>query len=119
MSIQSVLLVFVGGGLGSVARYIISVITPSNSFPFATFIVNIIGSFFIGLIIQFTINSNGSNTKLLLVTGFCGGFTTFSALTLEVLQLLQQQRTTLALGYIAASLIVGILCVWLGMQVIK
>ena len=82
--IKQILLVGLGGGLGSVFRFLTSLLTAkyySNAFPIATFTANILGCFLIGLLIGIlgqSIQTN-QNLKLLLITGFCGGYTTFSA----------------------------------------
>ena len=84
---KNMLFVFLGGGVGSVIRYIVSTffVVSSNAFPFATFIVNIMGSFIIGLLMGYFIQDTAEQQtwKMLLMTGFCGGFTTFSAFSKE------------------------------------
>ncbi len=120
MSTSSILFVMLGGAFGSVARYFFSVIFSNTSsvFPYATFIVNVIGSLIIGCIFalyqQQIISEKG---RLFFAVGICGGFTTFSALSLEVLQLLQQAKVAVALGYIFLSLLLGIAAVFSGYKV--
>lgn len=85
---KQVLLVFIGGGLGSVARYGVSkCFTASTwlSIPYGTLLVNVIGSLLIGVILGYSLKSNelSQQTTLLLATGFCGGFTTFSTFAYE------------------------------------
>ncbi len=87
MSLYSIFLVFVGGGLGSVARYGLSkaLYHYSLNFPWATFCANAVGCFLIGMLLG-GINETGTLTthqKLLFITGFCGGLTTFSTFTFE------------------------------------
>ena len=84
------LAVFVGGGVGSVARWLISLVpfgsTADAGFPVATFITNVIGAFCIGFIVGLAVPASAAahaRTTLLLKTGFCGGFTTFSTFALE------------------------------------
>lgn len=117
--IRSLLLVGLGGAVGSMARYFISRVISTRytlSFPLATFIINIVGCFLIGLLFGYVQknNSQQSDQWLILATGFCGGFTTFSAFALENVNLLKGQLNITALLYIAASVIVGILLCRLG-----
>lgn len=122
MTFQNVLLVFLGGGLGSVLRYLLS----RNLYPLfssaitGTFVVNIIGSLIIGFIIGFEIkNMIEKPTVLLLVTGFCGGFTTFSSFTLENFNLFKSGDYLQGLFYILLSVILGLLAVGLGFFMAK
>lgn len=107
MSFYSFVLVFIGGGLGSVLRYLVGQTISFKQFPIATLFVNVIGSFFIGWFVAHSLSQNNT-IKLLVVTGFCGGFTTFSTFSLDVIQLLQQQKIMLALTYIVISFLVCI-----------
>lgn len=117
--IRSLLLVGLGGAIGSMARYSVARIVNARytqPFPLATFIINIVGCFLIGLLFGYVQknNSQHSDLWLILATGFCGGFTTFSAFALENVNLLKGQLNITALLYIAASVIVGILLCRLG-----
>ncbi len=110
------LLVFLGGGLGSVCRYALSRMLPQvqPGFPWATLLANLAGCLLIGLLAHSL--AHDSAWRWLLVAGFCGGFTTFSTLSLECVQLWQaQQFATLAL-YLAASLILGLIAVAAGLM---
>jgi len=117
---QAVLLIFFGGGIGSLLRYGLSrwinntVIT---EFPLGTFVVNIVGCFLIGFIIYYVerYGEQAQQWRLLLVTGLCGGFTTFSAFSLENVQLLTDQRIFIFLAYTAGSVILGLLATYLGL----
>ncbi len=124
MNFTHIVLVGIGGMLGSIARYItVRTIDEkiSSAFPFGTLAVNVIGSFVIGLLIGYVQQKSGdkTNLRLLLGTGFCGGFTTFSAFALENVSLLQQKLTGYSLLYICISLLLGLLAVWLGMIIVK
>lgn len=113
--LKNILLVAVGGAVGSIFRYAASLIALTKKFPAATFMVNILGSFLIGLLMGYLAKQiQQQNWQLLLVTGFCGGFTTFSAFSWDDVLLLQQQRYITAIIYIAATIALGVLCTVLG-----
>lgn len=114
--IKNLLLVGLGGSLGSMIRYGTSLLIRSKLFPFATLSVNIIGCFIIGLVFAMSIKeeSISDNWKLFLATGICGGFTTFSAFSLENLGLLQSGRIGIAMIYIILSIVLGIAATFLG-----
>ncbi|HWD89564.1 MAG TPA: fluoride efflux transporter CrcB [Mucilaginibacter sp.] len=117
---QAVLLIFVGGGIGSLLRYGLSRLVNNNvisHFPFGTFIVNIIGCFFIGFFIFYTerYQDTVQEWRLFLVTGLCGGFTTFSAFSMENVQLMTDGRIGVAFLYIIASVALGLLATYGGL----
>lgn len=121
---KALLFVGLGGGIGSCFRYLTSVVTHKyiqSAFPWATFLVNVIGCLLIGVLIGIFTKQQVENSelKLLFVTGFCGGFTTFSTFALENIKLFQSGNTLLALLYIALSVILGIFAVWSGMLLMK
>ena len=111
--IKSLLLVGVGGALGSIVRYAVSLLFVHFAIGshWATLLVNVVGSFLIGLLL--TVLSNGA--YLFAVVGFCGGFTTFSTFSSQALQLFQAGERFMAAVYVAASLVVSIAMVLLGM----
>ena len=117
------LLVFLGGGLGSLLRYIISRTfnTYFQHFYLGTFLVNIIGCLIIGLVLGISYKSNllSQNQTLLLTTGFCGGFTTFSTFALENQTLLKSGEILHFSLYTITSIAVGILAVILGLWLSK
>lgn len=107
------LLVFLGGGIGSVSRYWIGLKIQSfsnNNFPFGTFSVNIIASFILGLIAGLALIKPGNfeSQRLLIGVGFCGGLSTFSAFTMETASLLKSGSMSMAAIYMLTSLIVCI-----------
>lgn len=121
--LKTILLVGVGGAVGSILRYLTNVWVARNFlhiFPLATLLVNVLGCLLIGLLVGIFDRQQLSSRELqyLFITGFCGGFTTFSAFSLENVVLLEN-HTTLALFYIAASIVLGIGAVWLGLYISK
>ncbi|MBN2057829.1 MAG: fluoride efflux transporter CrcB [Candidatus Saganbacteria bacterium] len=112
-------LLALGGGFGSVLRYIIYTATHetfTHHFPWGTVTVNLLGSFFIGLAWGILGENNLSKPwRLMLFTGFFGGFTTFSAFALENVNLFSEGKTSLAIWNILASNIIGILLVFIGL----
>jgi len=115
---QQVVLVFLGGGLGSVLRYLIGLKFNQNSLPYGTLTVNILGSLLIGLVMGYVLkssNSNLSNNQIVfLVIGVFGGFTTFSSFMYENLQFLVNEHYTRFIFYTLLSLLLGVLAVSLG-----
>lgn len=110
---------FVGGGAGSVARWLISLApfgsTADAGFPVATFITNMIGAFCIGFIVGLAIPASlPPRTTLLLKTGFCGGFTTFSTFALEASGLFERGNWIVGGGYVLLSLMLGVLACFAG-----
>ncbi len=124
MTIQTIFLVGFGGFWGSIARYVCQWMALRYwpiSFPFGTLIVNILGSLLIGLVYGYSerggwITPEG---RLFLATGFCGGFTTFSALSYESMGLLKTGQFGYLTVYILASLILGILATFVGFWLTK
>ena len=121
--IKSIFFVGIGGAVGSVMRYLLGVLGAhylKGTFPIATFITNFLGCLIIGLLIGYFGKSNEINPqlKLLLITGFCGGFTTFSTFAAENVQLLENGNYWLLLGNVVGSVVLGIGGVILGMKMI-
>jgi CrcB protein len=122
--IKNLLLVGLGGGIGSMARYLCQkwfMILYPSSFPLGTFAVNITGCLLIGIFwgIAFKSFEAVETWKLFLMTGLCGGFTTFSAFTLEGVGLLKEQKFLLFFSYIAGSVILGLLATYAGMKITR
>lgn len=122
--IKSVLIVAMGGSLGSVLRFLLQrSLTPEQQggFPTGTWVVNLTGCLLIGLLWGLSEKSNSLNSemKLFLFTGLCGGFTTFSAYSQEALILLRDGRFFLFLFYASSTLLGGFCLTWLGYYFIK
>ena len=122
--IKNFLLVGLGGGVGSIARYLTQKWFNENypqPFPWGTFVVNILGCFLIGIIYAATEKTSvlSPQTRLLLATGFCGGFTTFSTFAFENMNLLRTGDAIYFLIYALASVILGIGGVFAGVAFMK
>ena len=122
--IKNFLIVGMGGAVGSMLRYGVQKIFQVQSaavFPTATLLVNIAGCFMIGILWSLVSRSLTWNDemKLLSMTGFCGGFTTFSAFTLEGIGLLKENKTALFLIYLTVSVVGGLLATFIGIRIAK
>lgn len=113
-----------GGALGALARYGLTLLWPrqADGLPVATLAANLLGCFLMGAVLQWLAESDWfagtaisqEPYRLLLAVGFCGSFTTLSALVFEMSALLQRQDVALAFGYLAATIAGGFLCFYLG-----
>jgi CrcB protein len=116
------ILIGLGGFTGTLLRYLVyqSIEKYFNDpFYLGTFLVNIVGSFLIGLIFGLAIRENSvinDQWRIVVATGFCGGFTTFSAFSYEMLQLIQRNHYSQFLLYTLLSLIIGVLLVFAGLK---
>lgn len=123
MNATNLLLVGAGGFAGSIARYVtvVSLEKRLNAvFPYGTLTVNIAGSFILGVVIAWVAarsEGNSDSWRLLVGTGFCGGFTTFSAFAAENVNLFDQRLASTALLYMILSVAGGLLAVWAGFTV--
>ncbi len=112
---KQLLLIFIGGGTGSVLRYLVGKCLSSVTFPWGTFVVNITGCFLIGLFGALIVRNNlSSDLRLLLMVGLCGGFTTFSTFSNEALTLMRSGQTLLCLAYLIGSISAGLIAAYIG-----
>ena len=116
---KHLLLVGLGGFIGSVARFLVSKLNLSWHFfsiPMGTLTVNVLGSFIIGILVGISVKSDliSTDLRVLLMVGFCGGFTTFSSFSSENLMLMQNGQVFTVLIYTSLSILLGFLAVYLG-----
>jgi CrcB protein len=113
------LLVALGGAAGSILRYLLQRQLNTFQIPFGTLAVNIGGCFLIGLLWASVSKGQLTETgRLLLITGFCGGFTTFSAFSQEGIEMLQHSKFALFFIYVVASVAAGLLATFAGYKLI-
>jgi CrcB protein len=118
-TLSKFLLVAIGGAFGAVSRYGLNLLFANilAPFPFATFLINVTGSFLIGLLL--TRFETNETAKLLLITGFLGAYTTFSTFEYETFQLTQIEQTLTAFLYVALSFAIGFIGVASGIWVAR
>ncbi|GGB58247.1 putative fluoride ion transporter CrcB [Roseibium aquae] len=125
MTLPHLLLVMLGGGLGAGARYLVSAATLrvfGPGFPVGTLAVNVIGSLLMGILIGWLVRHDASHASTLrsfLATGVLGGFTTFSAFSLDTAVLWERGEITLAMIYIAVSVLLSITAVFAGLALMR
>lgn len=116
------LMVFLGGGLGALTRYFLYLILPKNCYlPFCTLMANFLGCFIATAVFTYFILKSDTNSiyKLLLITGFCGGLSTLSALSIELTVYIQSGEYLRAGAYILTSLLICTISVILGIALVK
>ncbi|GJM28894.1 MAG: putative fluoride ion transporter CrcB [Cyclobacteriaceae bacterium] len=118
------ILVGIGGMIGSISRYALQLLISGRTFslfPWGTFAVNIAGCLLIGVLVGLESRHElvSDPLKWLFITGFCGGFTTFSTYSIEGLGLLQQQQYLLFFGYAGGSVIAGLLVTFMGYSMVR
>ena len=118
--LASSIAVALGGGFGAWLRFVAGRLIPGGSFPFATLTVNIVGSFAMGLLAGWLVRAGGNESlRLLLGVGVLGGFTTFSAFSLELVTLAQRGAMATAALYVASSLAGGVIGLLAGLALMR
>lgn len=117
------LVVFLGGGVGAAARHVVNLLAAQGSakFPWGTLAVNVLGSLLIGVLAEwFALRAQlPQPLRLFLITGVLGGFTTFSAFSLEVGLLIERGQMAAAAGYVLASIIGAVGAMFVGMYLVR
>ena len=114
---NNLLLVALGGAAGSVLRYLLGRYGNVGALPYGTLAANIAGCLIIGLLWGYFTRHINEGMRLLLIAGFCGGFTTFSTFSYESVHLLQQNKWTLFIFYTALSVIGGLIATFAGYKI--
>jgi fluoride exporter len=120
------LLVFIGGGIGACARHAVNLLVPrlaGTDFPWATLTVNVTGSLLMGLLAGYLAFRGGGgltqHTRVLLATGVLGGYTTFSAFSLDTALLFERGAAGEAVAYILGSVALSVLCLFAGLWLVR
>jgi CrcB protein len=113
--------VFLGGGIGSICRFFLTkAIPPGWAFPYATLSANLLSCFILGVFIGLRIRGTlPQNAQFLLISGFCGGFSTFSTFSMELLQMLEEGQMGKGLAYMVISLVSGLLFLLAGIRLFQ
>lgn len=124
ISMTHILLVAAGGALGSVLRYLVGLWTLRGfgpSFPWGTLIVNVTGSFLIGALAEAITRKFGvsAEMRLFLITGILGGYTTFSAFSLDAITLVERGEPVTAVIYVGASVLLSAIAVFAGLALVR
>jgi len=122
--LNHILLAAVGGALGTVARYLVGIVTLRTmgpGYPWGTFAVNIVGSALIGIFVQLIARRFGASAdmRIFAVTGFLGGFTTFSSFALDSVNMMERGDLGAAALYIGASLVLSIAALFAGLALVR
>jgi fluoride exporter len=122
ISWRDLMLVTAGSAAGGAARALLVSWTATRfqvTLPLGVLLVNVIGSFVFGIAVRYGVQSGelSDTARLLITTGLCGGFTTFSAFSFDIVDALEKNRFGLSAIYIIASLVFGVLAMWAGMEV--
>ena len=121
--IRSILAVGIGSALGGIVRYLVGIIPAlktTSDFPYPTMIVNILGAGLIGIAFALFSKENASDYyRLMIITGFLGGFTTFSTFSMDFIRLIQSGNTALAIIYAGGTIVVGFLFTWITYSLFK
>lgn len=113
---MTTLYIALGGALGAVIRYLVAL---GVVFPLGTLTVNVLGSFLMGVAYVWFSTRTAGQWPLFVMTGFLGGFTTFSAFSLDVLKLVEAEKYMNAGGYVLASVVFSVLAIFAGVYLMK
>lgn len=116
------LIVAAGGALGAVARYGVGRLLPATGWPWPTLTVNLVGGLLMGLLagwLAFRGGAQGETIRLFAAVGLLGGFTTFSAFSLETALMIEKRQFALASGYVAASVVLSVAALFLGLTIAR
>ncbi len=121
---NAVFIVATGGALGSVARYVLNIVvtkTLGDAFPWGILVANVLGCFLMGALSAYFMQRlpEGEAARLFLTTGFLGGFTTFSAFSFDVLNLVNGGQNNVAILYVFVSVALSVLAVFAGFVLAK
>ena len=119
---ERLLFVGLGGAVGAMARYGLGRALPVSGFPWPTFLANSLGGLLMGLLVGWLglrANAGGETLRLLLGVGLLGGFTTFSAFSLETVEMIERRDWALAMGYVAGSVIVSVAALLIGLMIAR
>jgi fluoride exporter len=121
ISWRDIVIVTVGSAIGGAARALLVSWTVSRvqtTLPLGVLLVNVIGSFIFGMAVRYGVQSGtmSDTVRLLITTGLCGGFTTFSAFSFDIVDAMEQNQFRLSAVYVVSSLVFGILAMWAGMH---
>ncbi|MEQ4617250.1 MAG: fluoride efflux transporter CrcB [Corticimicrobacter sp.] len=118
--------VFIGAGLGGMARHALNMVALrtgwAQGFPVGTLTINVVGSLLMGMVVEWLVQRMGAThagLRLFLTTGILGGFTTFSAFSLETVMLFERGQLMLAVLYVVASVVLSVLALWAGMALMR
>ena len=114
--------VFIGGGIGSICRFLIAQWMPikAGQIPWATFLANLLSCILIGILVGIMESKLlDEEAKWLLIVGFCGGFSTFSTFSIEIFQLIQNGYFWTAFAYILVSILLCLAGIWLGIKAVN
>lgn len=116
------LIVAAGGALGAVARYGVGRLLPASGWPWGTLAVNVVGGLAMGLLtgwLAFRSGAGGETVRLFAAVGVLGGFTTFSAFSLETALMIERREFALAMGYVGGSVVLSIAALFLGLMLAR